>query len=588
MNTKTLLNRALIVALLFFVATIASAQTPSIFDIEFPIAELGNCPDKTACKTYCNEPANEDACDVFAAKYGIGGHDSGEDDKLAAIEADGGPDGVCGNAPDPVAACGAFCNDQANMETCIAYGEKHNLFPKEELAEARKVRDALRSGAKLPDGCTNAELCKQTCENPPTIEIAKQCFRFAEKAGLLPDDVDIAMAEKAFEAIRSGKTPFKSLKDFQKCDDPADEATIQACVNFGLENGLIPEKEAEILRKTGGRGPGGCFGKTCETYCDDPAHEDECIRFAEEYDLIPPEEKAQMQEGIQKFQEGLNQAPPEVRECLKATVGSEVLDQIAAGTKRPSRDLGEKMRTCFESFFMERDAAREQTMGPAFPPEVKQCLVERLGPDFMERMKNGPTPELENEMRPCFERQTQGGPGEPGMMPSQDPRILPSQPMPFPGKSPVNCGSPEECQKLFGEMGPQGSMPGFPGGFPSDMNEGTAPDSDFHQEFQKQYEEQYNQEFQEQFNNQLPGGMMPGGQPPFPAGAPEYPPAPNSYPPASGSDMQSYPPPQDFGGYPPANAPMPGSGDMPAPYEPQSGFNPPSFLGFFLHLLGVN
>jgi hypothetical protein len=640
---RILLSRSLPVAVAIFVfaVSLAAAQTPSIFDIEFPIAELGNCADKTTCKAYCNEPANENACDAFARKFGIGSHDSGEDDKIAATEKDGGPDGVCGTSPDPVAACGSFCNEQANMETCIAYGEKHNLFPKEELAEVRKVRDALRGGATLPAGCTNAESCKQTCDNPPSLEVAKQCFAFAEKAGLLPKDVNRAQVEKAFEAIQSGKTPFKSLKDFQKCERPEDDATLQACVNFGIESGLIPEKEAELLRKTGGKGPGGCFGKACETYCDDPSHEDECVRFAEEYDLISPEDKAQMQEGMQKMQEGLTQAPPEVRECLTTTVGSEVLDQIAAGTKRLSRDLGEKMKSCFETFFKNRDDARGQSMGPAFPPEVKACLVERLGPDFMDRMQSGPTPEMEEQMRPCFEMQGKNGSDGPGMMP-QNQGFMPNAPMPFPqGKPPVNCGSPEECKKVFEQFGPKNGVPGFPGEFPPSPNGNPgSPDEfqkEFNTQFEEQYKQQYQQEFEKQFNGQFPGGPTPGMMPypggpgpgmepyqtfgpqdgsaplpgmpypyptdpanqyqnyapqgapmPFPEGAPypseeQYPSGGNgSYPyPPMNSDVP--PPSGDFQGPPPGGdyqAPPPGDAPPPTSY-----INPPSFLGFFVQLI---
>src|SRR3989344_2614075 len=56
-------------------ATPAGAE--SIFDIEFPIAELGGCEDRLACKAYCNEPSNQDVCVALAKRYGLGGKGRG-------------------------------------------------------------------------------------------------------------------------------------------------------------------------------------------------------------------------------------------------------------------------------------------------------------------------------------------------------------------------------------------------------------------------------------------------------------------------------------------------------------------------------
>lgn len=49
------------------------------------------------------------------------------------------------------------------------------------------------------------------------------------------------------------------------------------------------------------------------------------------------------------FSRFLEEAPPAVRECLKETVGEEVLSKIRSGAPPPT-DLGEKMRLCFERF----------------------------------------------------------------------------------------------------------------------------------------------------------------------------------------------------------------------------------------------
>ena len=50
-----------------------------------------------------------------------------------------------------------------------------------------------------------------------------------------------------------------------------------------------------------------------------------------------------------QMRQGLEQAPPEVADCLKSTVGEEVFTKLQSGGL-PPRDLGEKMQACFESF----------------------------------------------------------------------------------------------------------------------------------------------------------------------------------------------------------------------------------------------
>jgi hypothetical protein len=64
-----------------------------------------------------------------------------------------------------------------------------------------------------------------------------------------------------------------------------------------------------------------------------------------------------MEEGKQRLQETFKNAPPEVLECLKSTLGTEILDKIQAGTLMPGPQIGDQVRQCFEQFM------------PAGPPE---------------------------------------------------------------------------------------------------------------------------------------------------------------------------------------------------------------------------
>lgn len=391
---KILSNK--IVFLVFATAMLAgTAYAKSIFDIEYPIAELGGCVDKKACKAYCDVSENQDACDNFAASYGVGKAKERQEDrdtrKDIALK-DGGPGNCASGSSDPVKSCHAYCDKAGNMNECVAYGKSRGLLKGEELDEAEKVVKALASGIALPEGCTDGESCKQMCEEPKNVGVARACFAFAEKAGLLPPHIDRAQAEKVFRLMEEGKAPFKSPKDFKKCENPENDEIMEKCIKFGEENGLIPQKDLEMIKKTGGKGPGGCRGKNqCDTYCSE--HQEECMKFAEEHNLISPEDKARMEEGMLRFKEEISRMPAEVKQCLDSAVGSEKLEQLVAGKQNPTREFGDTMRSCFESVFGapgERDMSdmREGGFEPregGFPGMMRPEEGEGMGAPFMQR-----------------------------------------------------------------------------------------------------------------------------------------------------------------------------------------------------------
>lgn len=355
---KILSNKFFVVALAI-TAFATTAYAKSIFDIEYPIAELGGCTDKTACKAYCEVSDHQDACEDFAASYGVSKAKERQAERMERKELaikDGGPGNCAANVADPEKSCRAYCDAPEHMNECVAYGKSRGLLKGRELEEAEKVMKALESGVALPEGCTSGESCKQMCEEPKNIGVARACFAFAEKAGLLPPHVDRAQAEKVFKLIEEGKAPFKSPKDFKQCENPESDEVMEKCLKFGEENGLIPPKDLEMIKKTGGKGPGGCRGKEqCDAYCAE--HQDECMKFAEEHDLIAPEDKARMEEGLTRFKEEIKRVPAEVKQCLEGVVGRDRLEQMTAGTQNPTREFGDKMRECFESVF---GAPREQ------------------------------------------------------------------------------------------------------------------------------------------------------------------------------------------------------------------------------------
>ncbi|MEK7611874.1 MAG: hypothetical protein AAB407_00820 [Patescibacteria group bacterium] len=367
--SKLVLIFGILILNIGFASAASAQQTPSV---SFPIAELGDCSDTSECKIYCNAAGHQLACTAFAERNHLKVVSPEHEAKLYAVAADGGPNGTCGFEENPIKACGSFCASADNLPTCVDYGEKHGLLTGERLNEARKVRDAVRSGIPLPKGCTDATSCEKLCKRPENLEVMRSCFSFAESAGILPTNITREKAEKMFDLIQKGFAFFKSVKDFDRCEDPKDADTLERCIAFGIESGVITETQAEAIKKSGGKRPGACANKQeCERYCNSAEHEDECYRFAIEHNLLSHEDMQKLNEGTTRIREGLQQASPEASACLRAAIGSEKFDNIVAGIEIPPRELVEKMKLCLTT------GTIEEYKRPPLPAAIEKCLEER-------------------------------------------------------------------------------------------------------------------------------------------------------------------------------------------------------------------
>lgn len=79
--------------LLFDFGATASAQ--GIGDIEFPIAELGNCPNLNTCIAFCEVPSNGTTCATFANNLGLTLEQLLQEAKKVVASSSATP-GVCG------------------------------------------------------------------------------------------------------------------------------------------------------------------------------------------------------------------------------------------------------------------------------------------------------------------------------------------------------------------------------------------------------------------------------------------------------------------------------------------------------------
>ncbi len=473
-----------------------ASDTGTAANIQYPIKELGDCKDKATCQTFCDKQGNTEKCLNFAEKNNLM---SQEEVQMAKkfTEVGSGPGGC--KSKD---GCETYCNDISNIDECVSFAEKNNMMSAKELNEAKKVRDAIKKGVK-PPACGNKKACDSYCGAPEHME---ECTAFAEAAGFMSPQ-ELQDSKKVLEAIKKGVKPpacrgkeecdsycqqdsnieeciafseaagFMSSKDVEmmrktkgkgpggckgkeECDTFCQkEENIPTCMAFGEENGLISKDEAAMMRKTGGKGPDGCKSKEeCDTFCNTPENQETCFQFGKENGMIPETDLKRMDEGKQQMKKMFtDNMPSEVSQCLNSVLGSEIFDKLKSGAITPSQQIGDKMRTCFDSF----------KPGPpegAMPPNENQQPGDEKG-----------------QMTPGS-AQPRGGPGG--------------------CQSPEECNTycvahQEECQKFQSPMQP---------GSPGERNENNQPQSNNNGQMGPQ--DQQGQQGQQQIQRQ----MMPGGE----------------------------------------------------------------------------
>lgn len=402
---------------------VTNENSQGVAGVVFPVAELGNCGSKGECRAYCDDTAHMGECVLFAEAHGL--MNKGEADRAKKfakeVEAGAGP-GKC-NSP---RGCMAYCEDIAHINECVAFAEKHD-FGGKEYEQGKKLNQFLKDGGAMPGGCASRASCEAYCGD---FNNAEECYAFSEKSGLAEGDDDSDLVEKDFrdegmrrhgvhkrggmplreqmkklvELVAKGETPGK-CKSKNECESYCRvEGHMDECITFAEKMGFMGKEEVEQAKKFKSQGgPGGCKTQgECDKFCNTPENRETCFKFAEENNLIPKEELARIKESMVRMRAGLDNAPPEVRECLKSSLGETIIADIQSGTIVPGPEIGERMRDCFEKFGEHDDMRGMLTNAP---PEVSACLKEKLGDDF-EKLASGemfPDQTFGEKMRSCFE-----------------------------------------------------------------------------------------------------------------------------------------------------------------------------------------
>lgn len=239
----------------FFVSLIVSFLVTSIsyaegsdeeiaskYGVKFPVQELGNCTNISECRSFCEDPVNQNACIDFAKKKGFYQEPEAAAGKKPEIVEAAKKELGC----DSESSCRSFCSEQANFDKCDAFAKSRGLSGgrAEEAAKGKileKAKEVL--GCDSPDSC--ASFCSQE-------ENKQKCSQFAKETGLRGGEQRVGPG---------GCTSEETCKAF--CSDPQN---FQICRGFSESSG----------RKFSG--PGGCNSEeSCRDYCKD--NEDKCRSF---------------------------------------------------------------------------------------------------------------------------------------------------------------------------------------------------------------------------------------------------------------------------------------------------------------------
>lgn len=151
-----------------------------------------------------------------------------------------------------------------------------------------------KTGGKGPGDCQGKEECEQYCDDPANIE---ECINFAVEAGFMP----LKEAEQARKMLEAGITGGPGgCTEMEACETYCNDLShMEECMNFAVEAGFMSPEEAAQARKFTESGittgPGGCQGEQeCRAFCENPNNLEECLGFSEQIGHISPDEAQTM------------------------------------------------------------------------------------------------------------------------------------------------------------------------------------------------------------------------------------------------------------------------------------------------------
>ncbi len=173
----------------------ASSTIVSPSSLQYPIAALGNCGSVNDCRTYCNNPANENACLAFAEQNHLMTQEQvRRAQSFLSLIQSGGTPGNCSSAGE----CRTYCSDSSHASECLAFAER------EGFVSQAQVQAIQQNAGKGPGGCDSEQSCTAFCNNPQNQSV---CLNFAKQNGLI-SEVQAKNIQQSATGLKIGLTAF--------------------------------------------------------------------------------------------------------------------------------------------------------------------------------------------------------------------------------------------------------------------------------------------------------------------------------------------------------------------------------------------
>lgn len=307
------------------------------------------------------------------------------------------------------AACHAYCELGEHMDACVAFAESHGLMTKSEAERSTKFATKIKGGGG-PGGCTSPGACRAYCEDIAHLDA---CIAFAGTQGFKGPEYEqgkkIASYVKGGGKMPGGCTSRMSCQTYCSDFSHAEECSAFAAKAGVMEDGDRGEHDptpaqlkqlGELAAK--GETPGGCTTKdACMTYCQDFAHHEECLAFGERLGFIKKGDAERIRQfaGEQGFKGpgGCDSEASCHAFCNEAS-NREICFAFAEKNGLIPKEQMEEMK---EGLVRLRQGLENA------PEEVRECLTSTLGVDAIADIQSGkfvPGPAIGEQMRGCFEK----------------------------------------------------------------------------------------------------------------------------------------------------------------------------------------
>lgn len=306
--------------------------------------------------------------------------------------------GNCGSKEE----CKAYCDDPANMPACIRFAKSHGLMNEAEASRAEKFGQRLVADGG-PGGCRTPKECETFCSNLNNIEA---CISFAEEHGV--EDKHVKEGKKILAYIQAGGQMPGGCTSKESCEAYCGDFNhAEECFSFAERAGIEQVREGapspeqfqkflELAKR--GETPGGCKSKDeCENYCRSADRFEECVTFGERAGFIQSEQAQKI-----RATGGFGPGGCNSEESCKAYCNDPAHQEECFRFAEEHGFIKEEEIKRAKEGLVHLRAGLEQA-----PPEIAACLKSVLGPNIIEDIQSGkltPGPDIGERVRHCQEK----------------------------------------------------------------------------------------------------------------------------------------------------------------------------------------